>query len=52
MNWLTKLERKYGRICIPNLISILVGAQVLVYAVELFVNQYVSLYLSLSPRPC
>ena len=24
MNWLTKLERKYGRICIPNLISILV----------------------------
>ena len=40
MNWLTKLERKYGRICIPNLISILVGAQVLVYAVELFVNQY------------
>lgn len=48
MNWLTKLERKYGRICIPNLISILVGAQVLVYAVELFVNQYVSLYLSLS----
>lgn len=48
MNWLTKLERKYGRICIPNLISILVGAQVLVYAVELFVNQYVSLYLNLS----
>lgn len=48
MNWLTKLERKYGRICIPNLISILVGAQILVYAVELFVNQYISLYLSLS----
>ena len=50
MNWLTKLERKYGRICIPNLISILVGAQVLVYAVELFVNQYVSLYLSLDRK--
>ena len=48
MNWLTKLERKYGRICIPNLISILVGAQILVYAVELFVNQYISLYLSLN----
>lgn len=48
MNWLTKLERKYGRICIPNLISILIGAQILVYAVELFVNQYISLYLSLS----
>ena len=48
MNWLTKLERKYGRICIPNLISILVCAQILVYAVELFVNQYISLYLSLN----
>ena len=47
-HWLTDLERKYGRICIPNLISILVGAQILVYAVELFVNQYISLYLSLS----
>lgn len=47
-HWLTDLERKYGRICIPNLISILVGAQILVYAVELFVNQYISLSLSLS----
>lgn len=47
MNWLARLEQKYGRICIPNLISVIVGGQVLVYAVELFVNQYISLYLSL-----
>ena len=38
MNWITKLERKFGRYCIPNLISILIGGQILVYAVELFVN--------------
>lgn len=48
MNWITKLERKYGRYCIPNLINILIGGQILVYAVELFVNQYISFYLSLS----
>lgn len=47
MNWITKLERKYGRICIPNLISVLIGGQILVYAVELFVNQYISFYLNL-----
>lgn len=47
MNWITKLERKYGRYCIPNLISVLIGGQILVYAVELFVNQYVSFYLTL-----
>lgn len=47
MNWITKLERKYGRYCIPNLISVLIGGQILVYAVELFVNQYVSFYLDL-----
>ena len=47
MNWIAKLERKYGRFCIPNLISILIGGQILVYAIELFVNQYISLYLDL-----
>ena len=48
MNWITKLERKYGRFCIPNLINILIGGQILVYAIELIVNQYISFYLSLS----
>ena len=47
MNWIAKLERKYGRFCIPNLISILIGGQILVYAIEMFVNQYISLYLDL-----
>lgn len=47
MNWIARLERKYGRFCIPNLINIIIGGQILVYAVELFVNQYVSLYLDL-----
>ena len=47
MNWITKLERKYGRLCIPNLINILIGGQILVYAIELFVNQYISFYLDL-----
>ena len=50
MNWITKLERKFGRYCIPNLISILIGGQILVYAVELFVNQYISFYLNLRAR--
>ena len=48
MNWISRLERKYGRFCIPNLISFIVGGQILVYAIELFVNQFVSSYLGLS----
>ena len=48
MNWLTKLERRFGRYTIPNLISILVGGQIVVYAVELFVNRYITYYLSLT----
>ena len=47
MNWITKLERKYGRLCIPNLINILIGGQILVDAIELFVNQEISFYLDL-----
>ena len=33
MNWITKLERKYGRFCILNLINILISCQILVYAI-------------------
>ena len=33
MNWLTKLVRKFGRYCIPDLIAFLVGRQIVVYAV-------------------
>lgn len=47
-NWLNKLERKYGRFAIPNLTNILVAGQILVLAVELFVNRYITAYLVLS----
>ena len=42
-NWLNQLERKYGRFGIPNLTNILGGGQILVLAIELFVNQTVSI---------
>lgn len=48
-HWLDKLERKYGRFAIPNLTNILVAGQILVLAVELFVNRYITIYLALSP---
>ena len=47
-NWLNRLERKYGRFGISNLTNILVAGQVLVFAVELFVNSAISLWLGLS----
>lgn len=47
-NWLNRLERRYGRFGIPNLTNILVGGQILVLAIELFVNQTVSVWLALS----
>ncbi len=47
-NWLNRLERKYGRFGIPNLTNILVAGQVLVFAVELFVNSAIPLWLGLS----
>ena len=37
-NWLNRLERKYGRYGIPNLTNILVAGQILVLAIELFVD--------------
>ena len=47
-NWLNRLERKYGRFGIPNLTNILVGGQILVLAIELFVNRTVMAWLALS----
>ena len=47
-NWLNRLECKYGRFGIPNLTNILVAGQVLVFAVELFVNSAITLWLGLS----
>lgn len=47
-NWLNRLECKYGRFGIPNLTNILVAGQILVFAVELFVNSAITLWLGLS----
>lgn len=47
-DWLNKLERKYGRFAIPNLTNILVAGQILVLAIELFINRYITVYLGLS----
>ena len=47
-NWLNQLERKYGRFGIPNLTNILVGGQILVLAIELFVDRTISFLLGLS----
>lgn len=51
-NWLNRLERKYGRFGIPNLTNILVGGQILVLAIELFVNRTVMAWLALSRFSC
>lgn len=47
-DWLNRLERKYGRFAIPNLTNILVAGQILVLAIELFVNRYITVYLGLT----
>ncbi len=47
MNWLSRLERRFGRWYIPRLTSILVGGQIVVYAVELFVNRNITYQLAL-----
>ena len=47
-NWLNRLECKYGRFGIPDLTNILVAGQVLVFAVELFVNSAITRWLGLS----
>ena len=41
------LHKEGTRSVLASLISILIGGQILVYAVELFVNQYISFYLNL-----
>ena len=44
-NWLNKLERKYGRFGIPNLTNILVAGQILVFAIELFIDRTITCLL-------
>lgn len=47
-NWLNRLERKYGRFGIPNLTNLLVAGQILVFAIELFVNKTIAVWLALN----
>lgn len=47
-NWLNKMERKYGRFGIPNLTNFLVAGQILVFAIELFVNAAITGSLGLN----
>lgn len=50
MNWLNKLERKFGRYAIPNLMSYIVGGNLLVYIFQYFFHIQMSNYLAFVPR--
>ncbi|MDD4850796.1 MAG: rhomboid family intramembrane serine protease [Gemmiger sp.] len=39
MRWIDKLERKYGRYGIPNLINIILGGQILAWVLIMFINK-------------
>ena len=47
-NGLNKLERKYGRFGIPNLTNILVAGQILVFAIELFIDRTITAWVGLN----
>ncbi len=48
MNWLDKLERKFGRYAIPNLMNYIIVLYVLGLAVEMFAPEFYYQYLSLN----
>ena len=47
MDWIDKLERRYGRYGIPNLINIVLVGQILVWFIMMFVEQRVLFLLPL-----
>ena len=47
MRWIDKLERRYGRYGIPNLINIVLVGQILVWFITMFVEQRVLFLLPL-----
>ena len=47
MRWIDKLERRYGRYGIPNLINIVLVGQILVWFIMMFVEQRVLFLLPL-----
>ena len=48
MNWLNKLERKFGRFAIPNLIIWLIGAYTIGFVIQM-ISPSILYYLALSP---
>ena len=46
MNWLNKLERKFGRYAVHNLTTYLIGTYIIGYAIRLFIpDMMIWLYL-------
>ena len=50
MKWLNKLERKYSRFGIENLMQYIVGITVVVYLIQNFMGIYIAQYLYFSPQ--
>ena len=48
MRWIDKLERRYGRYGIPNLMNILLVGQILAWFIIMFINQNLMYWISLS----
>lgn len=48
MRWIDKLERRYGRTGIPNLLNIVLAGQIIVWFLVMFVNQNLYYWLPLS----
>lgn len=48
MRWIDKLERRYGRYGIPNLMNILLVGQILAWFIIMFINQNLMYWITLS----
>ena len=46
MNWLNKLERKFGRYAVHNLTTYLIGTYIIGYAIRLFIPDMMILAVS------
>lgn len=49
MNWLNKLERKFGRYAIPNLMYYIIGGTIAVYIIDYLLPMSLSYYLAFIP---
>ena len=50
MRWIDKLERRYGRYGIPNLMNIILIGQIIVWFLVMFINKNVYFMLTLNLR--